>query len=79
MLTVDNWATAKQYQKHGQDNIEFAKECLDKMSEYPESKDFYSFHFLGHINHVLFWAQEIEDELGRSKRSSVQETRVSPF
>ena len=56
----------KEYQKNGQNNIEFAKECLKNMERYQGFEDFYSSHFLGHIDHVLFWAREIKDELGRS-------------
>ena len=63
MLTVNNWAGAKIYQKHGQDNIEYAKNCLERAEEYPKEKEFFIKHFLGHIDLILFWAQEIKNEL----------------
>ena len=62
--TVDNWKKAKEYQKHGQDNIEYAKNCLKRSEEYPKEKEFFINHFLKHIDLILFWAKEIEDELG---------------
>ena len=63
MLTVDNWRKAKEYQKHGQENIEYAKGALEKSEEYPKDKEFYMKHFFGHIKNILFWAEQIKNEL----------------
>ena len=58
--------------EHGQQNIEHAKRCLKNIDKYPESVDFYSSHFLGHIDLILFWAGIIRGGLNNEHKLWVQ-------
>jgi len=66
MPTMQQFAEATRFYKRGLKNIEYAKNCLkmENRAKIKKDKDFYKFHFLSHIDLVLFWAKEIKDELG---------------
>ena len=63
MPTLQQWAKASEYHKNGKRNLRFAKNSLDLAEKDSEKKEFYIGHFLAYIDIVLFWANEVKDEL----------------